>query len=149
MRNIVASTPDRVEHDLDNTSCTVTIGGDTPQPDEKKVTTIVTTSVDIPQGLTIRFNVAVEPDDAYNKELSWNSSNPEIASASADGTIELLEQGVVTITASTTDGSGIALSYVINVTEPKEADINYDLNSDGNINVADISTLYTVILREH
>ena len=146
LRNIVASTPDRVEHDLVSTSCSVTIGSSTPQPDEKKVTAIITSSVNIPQGMTIRFNVAVKPADATNKQLLWKSSNPAIATVNADGSIELLEQGMVTITAATTDSSGIELRYIINVTEPQEGDINYDLNRDGSVDVTDVMKLANIVM---
>lgn len=143
MNNIIASTADRVEYRLDDTECNVTISGSAP---EKKVTALVTTSVDIPQGLTIRFNVGVNPADADNTTLEWTTSDATKATVDSDGNISLLEQGQVTITATTTDGSDIALDYVINITEAQSTGISYDLNQDGSVNVGDVGALYMVIL---
>ena len=66
----------------------------------------------------------------------------------ADGTIETLEMGTVTITATTTDGSNIAINYVINVTEAQsqQSGNSLDVNGDGYITAADITKIYNVLL---
>ncbi len=65
-----------------------------------------------------------------------------------DGTIETLEMGTVTITATTTDGSNLTLNYVINVTESQSqpAGNSLDVNGDGAVTSADITVIYNYIL---
>lgn len=145
LKNVIASEVDQTEHHLPNTSCTVTGGGSTGPVN---VVSLMTTSCDIPQGVTVKFNVGVNPVDADNPALQWTSSNENIATVDANGTIETLEMGTVTITATTTDGSNIALNYVINITEAQTqpAGNSLDVNGDGAITSADITMIYNYIL---
>ena len=146
LKNVIASEVDQTEHHLPNTSCTVTGGGITPGPIQ--VTSLATTSCEIPQGIKVKFNVSVNPSNAENKTLDWTSSDNSIATVAADGTIETLEMGTVTITATTTDGSNIAVNYVINVTESQSqpAGNSLDVNGDGAVTSADITMIYNYIL---
>ena len=145
LKNVIASEVDQTEHHLPNTSCTVTGGGSTGPVN---VTSLVTTSCDIPQGIKVRFDVGVNPSNAENKTLVWTSSDNSIATVAADGTIETLEMGTVTITATTTDGSNLAINYVINVTEAQSqpAGNSLDVNGDGFITSADITMIYNYLL---
>lgn len=147
LNNVIASEVDQTEHHLPNTTCTVTGGGSTP-PGPVNVTSLVTTSCEIPQGVKVKFNVGVNPSDAENKTLAWTSSDNSIATVAADGTIETLEMGTVTITATTTDGSNIALNYVINVTESQSQPSGnpLDVNGDGNVTSVDITMIYNYLL---
>ncbi len=108
-----------------------------------KVESLVTTSYDIPLGLTIRFNVAALPESAKNKTLSWKSNNSGVAAVDAGGNIITRTVGTATITATTTDGSNISQEFVLNVTPVQPY---YDLNQDGSVNVGDVSSLYEYIL---
>lgn len=141
MRNIIATDDARVKHYFPNTTCTVT-GGEPAVP----VTSIETASYDIPKGMRAKFNVRVNPSNATNKTLAWNSSDSSIATMTADGTIETLEIGTVTITATTTDGSNLSLSYVINVTEAQQSGNSLDVNGDGYITSTDITMIYNYLL---
>ena len=143
MRNIIATDDARVKHYFPNTTCTVTSGGSTGPVN---VTSLVTTSCDIPKGVKVKFNVGVNPSNAENKTLAWTSSNENIATVDANGLIETLEMGTVTITATTTDGSNIAISYVINVTEAQQSGNSLDVNGDGYVTSADITVIYNYIL---
>ena len=93
-----------------------------------------------------KINVRVNPINATNKTLAWTSSDNNVATVAADGTIETLEMGTVTITATTTDGSNIALNYVINVRETQQSGNSLDVNGDGYITSADITVIYNYIL---
>lgn len=141
MRNIIATDDARVKHYFPNSTCTVT-GGEPAVP----VTSIETASYDIPKGMRAKFNVRVNPSNATNKTLAWTSSDSSIATMTADGTIETLEIGTVTITATTTDGSNLSLSYVINVTEPQQSGNTLDVNGDGYITSTDITMIYNYLL---
>ena len=141
MRNIIATDDARVKHYFPNSTCTVT-GGEPAVP----VTSIDTASYDIPKGMRAKFNVRVNPSNATNKTLAWTSSDSSIATMTADGTIETLEIGTVTITATTTDGSNLSLNYVINVTEAQQSGNSLDVNGDGYITSTDITMIYNYIL---
>ena len=145
---IEASTSAMVGYELPNSSCTVTSAGGGTEPGNVEVTSLVTTSCDIPKGLTVKFNVGVNPSNAENKTLVWTSSDNSIATVAADGTIETLEMGAVTITATTTDGSNLSLNYVINVTESQSqpAGNSLDVNGDGFITSTDITMIYNYLL---
>ena len=143
MRNIIATDDARVKHYFPNTTCTVTSGGSTGPVN---VTSLVTTSCDIPKGVKVKFNVGVNPSNAENKTLAWTSSNENIATVDANGLIETLEMGTVTITATTTDGSNIAINYVVNVTEAQQSGNSLDVNGDGYVTSADITMIYNFLL---
>ena len=143
MKNIIATDDARLKHYFPNTTCTVTSGGSTGPVN---VTSLVTTSCDIPKGVKVKFNVGVNPSNAENKTLAWTSSNENIATVDANGLIETLEMGTVTITATTTDGSNIAINYVINVTEAQQSGNSLDVNGDGYVTSADITMIYNFLL---
>lgn len=77
-----------------------------------------------PESLTIglsednlgKFDLIFTPKNASNKNVTWSSSNPEVASVSPDGIIKGLKQGQTAITATTEDG-GFTASNIVNVTD--------------------------------
>lgn len=143
MKNIMATDEDRVLHHFPNTACAVT------KYEPAVVTSLMTASCDIPQGVKVKFNVSLSPDNAENKTLVWSSSDEAVATVSPDGTIETLALGTVTITATTTDGSNIAISYVINVTEAQQSGPqgnSLDVNGDGDVTSTDITIIYNYML---
>ena len=145
LKNVIASEVDQTEHHLPNTICTVTGGGSTGPVN---VSSLLTTSCYIPKGVKVKFNVDVNPSNAENKILAWTSSDSSLATVASDGTIETLEMGTVTITATTTDGSNIALNYVINVTEAQsqQSGNSLDVNGDGLVTAADVTMIYNYLL---
>lgn len=143
MKNILATDEERVLHHFPNATCTVT------KYEPVVVTSLVTTSCDIPQGTILKFNVGVNPDNAENQTLAWTSSDETIATVADDGTIETLAMGTVTITAATTDGSNHAINYVINVTEAQQSQPTgnpLDVDGDGHVTTADITMIYNYLL---
>ena len=148
MKNILASEADQTEHTLPDVTCVINGGGDNPGPGPVTVTSLATTSCEIPQGIKVKFNVGISPSNAENQTLAWSTSDPSIATVAADGTIETLEMGTVTITATTTDGSNIAVNYVINVTESQSqpAGNSLDVNGDGYVTGSDVTMIFNYIL---
>ena len=57
------------------------------------------------------MTAAVEPDNATNKNLSWSSSDPTVATV-ADGVVTPVKAGVATITVTTEDGEHSATCKV-------------------------------------
>ena len=65
------------------------------------------------------LTVTVEPADAANQDVTWESSNTSIATVSADGTVTAISAGTATITATAQDGSGVSASCTLTVTHGK------------------------------
>lgn len=64
---------------------------------------------------TAQLTVTVTPDDATDKNVKWESSNPDVATVSDDGLIEAISEGICTVTASTLDGSDLSASCEVTV----------------------------------
>ncbi len=64
---------------------------------------------------TTQLNAAILPEGATNKEVSWISSNPEIATVDADGLVTGHVAGSVTVTAVSADDSNIFGTSVVTV----------------------------------
>lgn len=62
------------------------------------------------------LTATVEPADATNKAVTWESSDNNIATVSEDGTVTAISAGNATITATAADGSGISASCNLTVT---------------------------------
>ena len=77
------------------------------------------TELKLKVGGTATLNATVNPADASNKELSWSSSDPNVASVdSATGVITALKAGTATITAAATDGSNVKAECTVTVDVP-------------------------------
>lgn len=55
------------------------------------------------------------PEEATNKDILWESSDPEIATVSSSGVVKGKKAGTVTITASAADGSGQSAACEVQV----------------------------------
>src|SRR5690606_13113739 len=74
-------------------------------------------NVSIFEAEDITLLVNILPVNATYKTLKWSSSNPSIANVSQSGEIVGLSKGTATITASTTDGSGVTQTIAVEVKE--------------------------------
>jgi formylglycine-generating enzyme required for sulfatase activity len=80
---------------------------------KKSVTEVkldITEATILPDSL-LKLTVTVLPEKAANKQVSWISSNSEVASVS-DGYVKAKKQGTVTITVSSLDGNKTATCEV-------------------------------------
>lgn len=57
------------------------------------------------KGRSLRLTVQVSPSSAYNKKVTWKSSNPKVAKVSAKGVVKARKKGSAYITATAQDGS--------------------------------------------
>ncbi len=93
--------------------CTVTV---------KQATTPVTgvtlnkTSATLNGGSSETLTAAVQPDNAANKNVTWSSSSPSVATVSPSGAVTAVAAGTATITVTTQDGNKVA-SCIITVSE--------------------------------
>lgn len=72
----------------------------------------------IPVGNTVSVSAKILPSDASNQQLTWTSSNENVAKVSAYGSIQGVSTGDAVITATAKDGSGIAASCKVTVVSP-------------------------------
>lgn len=77
-----------------------------PEPSAVAVTgvTLKKTSISIQVDDKETLIATVLPEDATNKNISWKSDKPEIASVNANGKVTGVAEGEATITVSTEDG---------------------------------------------
>lgn len=83
-----------------------------------KITITTTTSNKIATGKKVTLKANVTPSNAYNKGVTWKSSNTKVATVSSSGVVTTKKKmggKTVTITATAKDGSGKKASYKIYV----------------------------------
>ena len=83
----------------------------------------------IEAGSVIQINAVIEPSNATNRDLVWESSDTSIATVDSNGVVKGLKSGTVTITAKTKDGKVIG-STTITIEEPI-------IDTDGMVTVYD------------
>lgn len=85
--------------------------------------TISMPSAELEIGKTLQLSATVTPTGATNKDITWSSSNPSVASISAAGLVTALSEGTTTITAAADGKKGeckvSVLKAAIAVTEVK------------------------------
>lgn len=95
-------------------SCKVTVR----QP--AAIVTLNKLTISLKKGKSTKVKAKVSPGSAYNKSVSWTSSNSGIASVSAKGKVTAKEPGNVIITATAKDGSGVCASCVVTVEDDRK-----------------------------
>ncbi|MBR5856859.1 MAG: Ig domain-containing protein, partial [Bacteroidales bacterium] len=73
------------------------------------------TELDLYVGENVTIVANVLPEDAYNKELIWSSSNNNVATIDNNGVLTAKKVGYAIITVTANDGSGTMASCSINV----------------------------------
>jgi len=82
-------------------------------------------------GAECQLTATVMPEDATNKAVEWSSDNTEVADVDANGLLKLRSQGIATITASSTDGSGVQGQCTVTVSIPTGVeDVIIDADAD-------------------
>lgn len=81
----------------------------------KKVT-LDETNIEMAKGEEKTISATVEPSDTtMSKELTWESSNPDVVTVDENGKIEAISGGRATITATSVNGVSASLNVVVNV----------------------------------
>lgn len=74
------------------------------------------TSLEMAKGEEKTISATVEPSDTtMSKELTWESSNPDVVTVDENGKIEAISGGRATITATSVNGVSASLNVVVNV----------------------------------
>lgn len=63
-------------------------------------------------GETYQLSASIAPNDATNKNVTWESSDPTVATISSSGLVKALKSGSTTITVTTEDGGFTATSTI-------------------------------------
>ena len=77
--------------------------------------TISKTSVTVKKGKSVTLKVTATPDSAYNKAVTWTSSNMKVATVTAKGVVKGVGKGTAVITATAKDGSGKTVKCKVTV----------------------------------
>ena len=80
--------------------------------------TLNQTSASLVAGNTLTLTATITPSNAENKNITWSSSNEEIATVTQAGVVTGIGAGTVTITATAQDGSNVKGTCTITVTVP-------------------------------
>ncbi len=91
---------------------------ETNQPEKVAVqgVTVEPTTKNLVVGDEFTITATIEPSDASNKDVTWQSNASDIASVDATGKVKAIKAGTATITATTVDGAKTA-SCVVNVSD--------------------------------
>ncbi len=93
-------------------TCKVTVN----QLVEKVIFSTKTVTVDV--GSTITVAPQITPANATNQSVTYKTSNANIATVDADGTVHGVKRGTVTITATAADGSKRSGTIKVSVLQP-------------------------------
>lgn len=75
-------------------------------------------SINLVRGKSVRLSAVATPQNAYNKELEWISSDMDIAAVSEQGQVTGTAAGSAVITCRAKDGSGVQSTCVVTVLQP-------------------------------
>lgn len=98
-------------------------------------------TLDVGESKIIGYTIV--PDNATNKDILWESSNPSIVSVDASGAIIARSPGNATITVKSKDGNTTkTINVTVNASETPEIEVTLgDINLDGAINMTDLIKL--------
>lgn len=85
-------------------------------------------------GESYQLKATINPANAYNKDLVYESENPAIASVDKSGRVKGLKVGKTTIIAKAQDGSGKSQRAYVSVSQksdPRQIKINSSINESG------------------
>ncbi len=94
-------------------TCAVTVSA----PIAVTAVTLSKTKLSIPEGNSEYLTCTVSPSSATDKTVSWQSSNPAVATVSADGKVTAVSKGSATITVKAKDGSNKSAECKVTVTD--------------------------------
>lgn len=78
--------------------------------------TLDQTTLSLTEGKTAALTATITPDNATNKNVTWASSDPSVATVDTSGKVTAVNPGTATITATAADGSGKTASCTVTVT---------------------------------
>lgn len=79
--------------------------------------TLSQTALSMNSGTTQQLSATVTPSSAFNQTVEWTSSDESVATVSQSGLVTAVAGGSCTITATSTDGSGVSAACTVTVTQ--------------------------------
>lgn len=73
------------------------------------------TTYELKEGESLQLEATVLPEDAENKSLLWTSSDENVVTVTSSGQVTYVNSGSATVTATSTDGSGVSASCIFSV----------------------------------
>ena len=125
-------------------SCKVTVNGQTTTVPVQSVG-LNTNKVELSVGEENKLVATVTPEAATNKEVTWSSNNPEVATVDQNGKVVAQKPGNATITVTTKDGNKTATCEVT-VKETPVAVTGVGLNTnDLKLSAGEANTLVATV----
>ena len=95
------------------------------------------TETTLSKGATLKLTANVSPENAW-QEVTWTSSNPDVATVDANGQISGISYGTTTVTATTMDGTNLSASCKVTVNNIVDSgscgeSLTYRLYDDGRL----------------
>ena len=104
-------------------------------------------NIDLNKGNNYKIQTIIQPENATNKTLKWESSNSRVAMVDEKGIITAVGGGTAYITVTTNDGSNISKTITINVNVPVE---NIQLTPNNvTLNIEQSQQIYAKITPEN
>ena len=104
-------------------------------------------SMELAEGKEFLLSAEYLPNAVTFNELSWSSSNPQVALVNSIGLVKALKAGTTTISCTASDGRGANAVCKLTVTEAVDPTIG-DANEDGGVSVSDLAYVVHVIMEE-
>lgn len=104
---------------------------------------------------TETLTAIVSPDNAYNKTLHWESSNPSVATVDSNGNVKAISRGEAVITATAADGQGAKAECTVTVKKKSSGgsvffwDLEFDTNGGSDIDTVTEWEYSTIDLDEY
>lgn len=131
LSNVVASEANAVRHVLPDTQCTVTLPGGTEPSSGLELNKQL---VKLEVGETVQLEVTAEGAT----QVTWTTSDPDIATVDSEGIVSAVAPGMVAITATAADGSSVWCAVAV--------EMKGDVNDDGDVSIADVTRLINILL---
>ena len=77
--------------------------------------TLDKTSVSINPGSTTQLTATISPDNAYDKSVTWSSSNTAVATVDNNGKVTAVKEGTATITVQSVSNSSVKATCLVTV----------------------------------
>lgn len=110
---------------------------------------VSTGSIELEQNDSYRVVAFTAPDNATEQDVLWTSSDPSVATVNSNGMVRAVGVGTATITAATTDGSGLSKQITVTaIAAQASADgLEYTIN-DGKVSITGGTVSGTVRIPE-
>ncbi len=95
-------------------------------------------------GDTLTLNPTIQPVNANNKQVVWNTDENDIVSVDQTGKLVAVAKGTTTITGTTVEG-GYSVTVTVTVTDKEYA--KGDVNNDGVLNIDDVTLVQQFLVK--